>query len=176
MDAEDIYQEVFLSVLKSFNNDRSHYDGRGSLQSYLLTTARNKVINFLIQRSSNREVPLDTGREDDSSNYSIEELPDSQPGPEVLLEEKEFKEIIESKIRALPPTGRDVLRLKFLEEWQNREIAELLGITMNNVRVRASRAFERLRKNLLSVMRPKERNRSLRDAGEGTYKDVERFQ
>ena len=157
--AEDIFQNIFVNILESFCKGKSHYEGRGSLLNYLLKIARNNVINFLIKDSHNREVPIDTDREDDSSNCSTQEPSDPGPGPAKEYEEKEFEEIIESMIRALPPTDRDVLSLKFLEGRQNWEIAEILGITRNNVRGRASRA----RKKLQKLLRSKDRVEAVKE-------------
>lgn len=51
-------------------------------------------------------------------------------------------------IRGLPPSYRQVLELKFLLEWTDREIAEFLGLSEGSVRTRIWRGRKLLREAL----------------------------
>ena len=55
-------------------------------------------------------------------------------------------------INALPESQRAVLHLHLHEALTFEEIAEVLGTSPGAVRVRASRAYERLRKSLRSLL------------------------
>ena len=48
----------------------------------------------------------------------------------------------------LPETYKTVMVLSELQEFKNSEIAEILGISLNTVKIRLHRARERLRKEL----------------------------
>ena len=57
-------------------------------------------------------------------------------------------EAVRAAVNALPESQRAVLHLHLHEELTFEEIAEVLGTSPGAVRVRASRAYERLRKSL----------------------------
>jgi RNA polymerase sigma-70 factor (ECF subfamily) len=59
-----------------------------------------------------------------------------------------MSECVREYVDRLPPDHRTVLILKELEGFKNREIADILQITLENVKVRLHRARARLKQEL----------------------------
>jgi RNA polymerase sigma-70 factor (ECF subfamily) len=64
------------------------------------------------------------------------------------LIEDEMNTCIRNVIDGLPESYRAVLTLSEFEDFKNREIAEILGITLESVKINLHRARSRLRKAL----------------------------
>jgi RNA polymerase sigma-70 factor (ECF subfamily) len=64
-------------------------------------------------------------------------------------------EAVRAAIKRLPESQRVVVHLHRYEELTFEQIADVLGTTPGAVRVRASRAYERLREELRAFLRPK---------------------
>ena len=69
--------------------------------------------------------------------------------PEEYFKNAESYEELLCAIRSLEPIYRDVILLKYLYEYENAEIASVLGVAEATVRVRLMRA-KKLLKNKLS--------------------------
>ncbi|MBW2706565.1 MAG: RNA polymerase sigma factor, partial [Deltaproteobacteria bacterium] len=61
---------------------------------------------------------------------------------------KEMSECVREYVDRLPPDHRTVLVLKELEGFKNREIADILDISLENVKIRLHRARARLKLEL----------------------------
>jgi RNA polymerase sigma factor (sigma-70 family) len=120
--AEDLAQEVFVNFIRL-------YGGRCPPIPYLFLIA-----NYLVLKHRKEKVHDDLA----------DDLPDLRPTPEEECEEKEFQEIIKSAIDALRPTHREVVKRTIFGEMSS-EIAEILGITVENVRARLARGKETVR-------------------------------
>ena len=75
-------------------------------------------------------------------NISIEETP-----YDILAENEAISDLVKC-IEGMSDTYRDVLKLKYLYELSNAQISELLGISLNSVKVKCTRGIEKLRANL----------------------------
>jgi RNA polymerase sigma-70 factor (ECF subfamily) len=132
-DAEDIAQEVFLSLLKrpdSFCSDR------GSLRAFLLGTARN--------------ISLKRRRQEDRMDGLSDDQFVAQP---IDPEGRETEEIVAAAVQQLPPLQREVLILAEYEELSLEEIAHAVGAEVGTVKSRLHRARENLRR-MLAPLKP----------------------
>ncbi len=70
-----------------------------------------------------------------------------QKGPDIQkeLEQRQMGECVQNQINLLPETPRTVLILFDIMEFSHQEIADILGITVKNVKVRLHRAREKLK-------------------------------
>jgi RNA polymerase sigma-70 factor (ECF subfamily) len=135
----DIAQEVFLRL----EQQRAQKNGQGikNPQAWAYKTARNLVIDQYRRRG-----PGGAGR--------TEALPDDLPAeatkfnPVILAERKEMHTMIQQKINDLSPRHREVLRLKFQEGLKYKEIAEVLGESVNTIAWLLHEAIAMLRKEL----------------------------
>jgi RNA polymerase sigma-70 factor (ECF subfamily) len=129
--AEDITQEVFLKAWKSIGSCKGK---EKTFSSWLYRITHNLIIDKLRkkQMQSSREAELP------------EDIRDTTDRMEISLEQRDLLKVIE----ILPSNQRQVIIMKFIEEMDNREIAESLGKSTGAVRILQMRALETLRKTL----------------------------
>jgi RNA polymerase sigma-70 factor (ECF subfamily) len=130
-DAEDVAQEVFLSVWESARRWRPE----AKFTTWLYRVTANACLNRLRRRRPELVEGLD-GRAGDSSS----------PGDQ--LERRETIASVEQAVQALPPNQRMALILKRFEGRSHREIAEALETTVPAVESLIQRAYEGLRERL----------------------------
>ena len=70
-----------------------------------------------------------------------------QKGPDIQkeLEQRQMGECVQNQINLLPESLRTVLLLFDIMEFSHQEIADILGITVKNVKVRLHRARKKLK-------------------------------
>ncbi len=124
--AEDCAQEAFIEGFRSLNNLRDP----SSLRSWLFGILRNRCRKALSRRRL-RTMPLEDETDIPAEPREAPEGPDRERLLELLGE--------------LPDSYREVLAARYLADMEYEEIAEALGTSVNNVRVRCCRARERLR-------------------------------
>ena len=151
-EAKDVVQETFLAAFQSLDRFR----GEASLGTWLSRIAVNQC---LMKLRSRRRKP----------EQSIEDLlptflPDGHQVRESALwevsidtevERNEVLALVRQAIDRLPPNYRTVLLLRDIEELSTEEVAGMLGITSNAVKVRLHRARQALRTLLEPHFRPK---------------------
>jgi len=128
---EDITQEVFLKAWKAIGSCRGK---EKTFSSWLYRIAHNLIIDKLrkSQKQSSREAELP------------EDIRDTSDRMEISLEQRDLLKVID----VLPPNQRQVIVMKFIEEMDNREIAETMGKSTGAIRILQMRALETLRKTL----------------------------
>ncbi|MGE5449988.1 MAG: RNA polymerase sigma factor [Methanomassiliicoccales archaeon] len=143
-DAEDLAQEVFLTVYEKLN----YFDLARVFAPWLYRIAVNCCLSRLRKNRKVVFVNFDDGiytEPDIASGH--------QDNPVLALERLEQKEAIEQSLMELPDSYRMVLVLRYQLDLTNQEIASMLGITRENVEVRIHRARKALRKVLASPTR-----------------------
>lgn len=138
-DAQDIYQEAFLSVWQNVKNSKFKSKGESSLSGYLFRIAKNKWIDYL--RSSNRKkmvlmrrIPFDPN--DDSDNAEKENR-----------EEEQLINIMQA-FNQLEERCQFILRSFYFNEKSHRQIARELGMKETSVRNQKYRCIQKLRATL----------------------------
>jgi RNA polymerase sigma-70 factor (ECF subfamily) len=121
-EADDVVQEVFISVHKSLNTLRD----RGAVGPWLARIARNQAEN--IRRSTRPSAEL---------NEEITRCGDGQEAREIL-----------SAIRSMPDAYRETLVLRLIEGMTGPEIAAATGMSHESVRVNLHRGMKLLRTKL----------------------------
>lgn len=148
-DAEDLTQEVFVRISQALDNFR----GEAQLSTWVYRIATNVAMDKLRSPSfryiGEKRLLIDSFEDD------AEEDRDSWSGEKVLLIDrqiirKEMNECIRDIIDRLPKNYRTVIVLSELEELKNNEIAEILQVSLETVKIRLHRARERLKKELES--------------------------
>jgi len=139
--AEDIAQEVFAKVSRSLDSFR----GRSSFSTWIYRIATNAALDKLRSPSfkrSSEHTPLE-----DSAGIVDRNVWTGQAGSTVDQEviRKEMSECVREFVDRLPPDYGTVLILSELEGLKNREIADILEISLDNVKVRLHRARARLK-------------------------------
>ncbi len=141
---EDVAQEVFVKVSRSLDGFR----GESSLSTWLYRIATNAAMDHMRKPASRQAANMPAGSDDDPSD-SEDTIPDSDaPVLDALLIRKDMNECIRGIVDGLPENYRNVIVLSELEGFTNAEIAEVLGLSLDTVKIRLHRARTRLRKEL----------------------------
>jgi RNA polymerase sigma-70 factor (ECF subfamily) len=134
-DAEEIVQEVFLSLFQHLRRGKS----RANLHGWLFRVAHNLALKNRIR--AQRQSP-----------GAPEAQTDSAPGPEERAADLQRQDRLLAVVKALPEADRCCLSLR-AEGLRYREIAEVLGISLGAV-------ANSLEKSLSRLSRADERRRS----------------
>ncbi len=163
--AEEVVQETWVGVLEGL----SRFEGRSSLKTWIfrILTNRAKTRGQRERRYEPMGLGGDSGDNSDGpavdpdrflkSGYFVDHWV-SQPNvwedetPERLLLSKETRAQIEKAIEALPPTQRQVITLRDIEEVSSQEVCNILDITETNQRVLLHRARSKVRRTLEPYM------------------------
>ena len=65
---------------------------------------------------------------------------------------KETFSRVQRAVRALPPKYREPIVLRHIQELSMKEASDILGITVNTLQVRLSRARKRLKQDLAELL------------------------
>jgi RNA polymerase sigma-70 factor (ECF subfamily) len=135
-DRNDAFQEVLLRLYRHIGS----FQGKASLKTWIYRITVNTCLDFL-RAQSRRERILDRKYEEDLTNVSDP----GKYGPQVDGELDVAR--MYACIQRLPVLDRTLLSL-YLEEASTKEMAEVMGISESNVRVKLSRIKDVLRKML----------------------------
>ncbi len=131
-EAEDILQETFLAAFQAITG----FQNTGGFRAWVKRIAINKSIN-LIRRKKMKLVELEPTR------ITVEE--------EQAIDEKAFvftMEEVRKAIDQLPGGYRTIFQLYAIENIPQVEIAQLLGLPNNTVRIQYFRAKQKILKTL----------------------------
>jgi RNA polymerase sigma-70 factor (ECF subfamily) len=135
-DAEDLTADVFVRAYKYWNSYSSDKASRGA---WLGGIARNTVKSYLKRNAvSPKIIELS---EVLSADADIEK--------EYLLKEELTR--VFTQMDTLPELQRDLLTMKYLLRFTNRDIAKLMDMSECNVGVTLYRAIRKIQKNLQIV-------------------------
>ena len=139
-EAEDLTQEVFVKVSRALKTFR----GESQLSTWLYRIATNAAIDkmrSLSFRQDAQKSSLDDSNEDEDRGVRTEEEP---PLPEQQIMRKERYRCFGNFVENLPPHYRTVVVLSELGELANNEIAQVLGLSLDVVKIRLHRGRVRL--------------------------------
>ena len=131
-DAEDVVQDVLAKALLKWRRIQSADDPVAYVNRMLV----NEATSFWRRASVRREDP---------------EAPETLPEREVadagqqVVDRLADRNALLAAVRALPPKQRAVVALRYLDEFSDERIAEVLDISLGAVRVNASRGLATLR-------------------------------
>jgi RNA polymerase sigma-70 factor, ECF subfamily len=137
-DAHDLAQDTCLALLTALTGWRDQ--GR-TVWALVFTIARNKLADRARAYAARRDIPI----ADDAVTAAVA---DPRPGPQQLIEEDEEAGRVDTILRMLPPTQRDVLMLRAIVGLSASETAAVLHLSPASVRVIQHRAVTTLRREL----------------------------
>lgn len=126
--AEDLLQETFLKALLALQ------DGHANMRAWLYMVARNLYFNY--RKRNKHQVPLEEVPEptDEKAETMLEHL---------IVEER--SRLLYRALQELEAAKREVLELQYFGGLSQRDIAAVLHLTPENVRVLAYRGKRELR-------------------------------
>jgi len=131
--AEDIVQQVFINLW----NKRNEIDNDKPIKAYLLSSIKNRCINYLRDNKKYRSYYLDVEAE--------LEIPVNEKD---LISEEYFNEKVQTAIDKLPEKCREIFMLCRFEEMKYKEIAKKLNISQKTVEAQMSKALKIMREEL----------------------------
>ena len=132
--ADDLVQETFVRV----QDHLAELKNPDKLSSWIFRIAYNLCQDHFRKKSE---------RLNDDSNHEESEISEEN-STEKQFEQHQMGECVQQEIDRLPESLRTVLILSDMMEFTQREIAEVLGITVENAKVRLHRARKRLKELL----------------------------
>ena len=136
-DAEDIAQDVFLSVWQNINK----FQFRSQFSTWLYKIVKNKCLNLIDQRKRRKTEPMEI---DDTQPW----IPHDKVTPEQEVLRSEQSQIVHKALDRLKESYRTILILRELRELSYEEIAEILNCTLGRVKSRLHEARKALRVEL----------------------------
>lgn len=127
--AQDIAQEV---IIKYWNNRKNNQE-INSTENYLYIMVKNEALNYLrgIERENQRYNTLST---------------EEQDAPQILnkIIEEETNQILVHAINQLPTQSARIMRF-VLSGYENKEIAQLIGVSVNTIKTLKYGAIRKLK-------------------------------
>lgn len=140
--AEDVSQEFFFKMFRNAHR----YEPVGKFTTYFYRVLNNLCLDTL-RKMNRKSMPAFQSFE----NPVLDGMADTgdEGAPELGARRTEEKRLVREAIDSLAPNQRRVIVLRELEELKYREIAEVMSVSLNEVKVLIHRA----RKNLVKVMK-----------------------
>jgi len=144
-EAEDLTQEVFVRVSRGLPDFR----GDSKISTWIYRIATNVATDRLRSRSF-RETQRDKANPPDGGSVEdVDALPEEKnPSLERQLMREQMSSCVHDYINTLPENYRAVVTLSEIEGLANQEIAEILGLTLDVVKIRLHRGRVRLKEKL----------------------------
>ena len=148
--AEDAVQDAFQNAFRALDG----FQERSSLKTWLHRITVNASLTILRRQKRLAEEPIDDYLpEFDQHGCRIEAHWPHLAGVDEIMHSQRLRLLVKRGMDALPDAYRIVLQLRDIEEYDTREVAELLGISESNVKVRLHRARSALKKRLEPILR-----------------------
>lgn len=128
---KDLFQEILIHLWKSFPS----FKGNSKFSTWMYRVALNVALQDM------RNIKKERGLF--SADATIMDIPEDQSSNE----KEELLHLMYQSLSVLTKVEKAIIMLH-LEEKSNEEIAEIVGITQNYVRVRMTRIREKLQKTL----------------------------
>ena len=138
---DDLAQEVFLRLYRALPSFR----GEALVTTYLYRIAVNVAQDEWKRRRRDAESLVSIS--DETSGWE-DRLPHPGRNAEELLEEREFRELVEGQLKRLSQVERAVLVLYHQEERTYEQIALALGLPIGTVRTHLHRGRKKLREGI----------------------------
>ncbi|MEM1327436.1 MAG: RNA polymerase sigma factor [Bacteroidota bacterium] len=135
VEAEDVVQEVLIKLWQQ----REKLCQITNIEAWSIRLTRNASIDKIRTRKTTEPTDI------------LLNVANDQPSPEDLTRRTETFDWVKKAIADLPEKQRAVMHLRDIEEYSYQEIAEALGIPLNQVKVNLSRARKQVRQYLLNL-------------------------
>lgn len=135
--ALDVTQEVFIKVYNSLSKYSSEY----KFSTWLYRIAHNAAIDH-IRRNPGNQQSIETENADGTYQLQLES---PNPTPEQDRERSEWRTEIDSVVKCLPASYRELILLRHAQDLSYDEIADVTGLPLGTVKNRLFRAREMMR-------------------------------
>jgi len=138
-DAEDIVQQSFHKAFVHLHK----FEGKSSFSTWLTRIAINEALMLLRRGRRAREVSMDDLGGNEETALGLE-MPDSRATPESAFLQSERSRVLSAAINKLTPRIRTVIELRDLGELSTKEVARVLGLSIEAVKGRVYQGRKKL--------------------------------
>lgn len=131
--ANDMLQETFLKLIK--NIDKYDINGKASFSTYLITIARNCYLDY-IKKNKNYNTIIDIENISDSKYYVDE------------ISANTDVDIVLSELESLPVEQKIAIKLKYLEGYTLKEIADMQKTKPETIKSRLYEGKKKIKNKL----------------------------
>lgn len=136
-DAEEVAQDVFVKAYRSL----ADFKGGSKFSTWLYTIAHNTGITYL-RKKKQKILAID----DQSTFMQLENQESDFKANQV--EDKSKKDMVNRAIDMLPPDDAQIITLFYKGDQSLDEIAAIMGLEANTVKVRLFRARQKLKEKM----------------------------
>jgi RNA polymerase sigma-70 factor (ECF subfamily) len=137
--SEEIASQIFVHLIERIGKyNIAPADNVAIFSAWLYRMAYNKMVDIMRRENRTVHMPLDYAQT----------MRSSEPGPEGVVAQLEFERILQ-KLNLLNDAQRDVILLRFVEEYNIAETATIMQKTEGAVKALQHRALENLRQLLV---------------------------
>ena len=142
---EDVVSDIFLKVVQSLPKYAPKKSA--SFAAWVFRIAHNQIVDYY--RKQKEILIQEFGGEEDGQESFFDTFPDEDtPTPDVQVQQMLEAKKIREALQHVRPAHREILELKYLEDFTNKEIAQITGKSEGNVRIIQLRALKELRTHL----------------------------
>jgi len=142
-DAEEICQEVFLSVIRNLGA----FHGGSRFQTWLFRIAVNKARDFREKRAAAKrgggQAPLSLQAEDPATGLTPDP-PGTRPSPDETLMNAEQMGLVRAALDQLGEPCREIVELRYFGDLSYEELSAALELNPKTVSSRLSKCLDRL--------------------------------
>lgn len=139
-DAEEVTQDVFVKVYQQIDS----FQQNSSIKTWIYKITVNQCLDFIKAKKRQKRFGFLFSITDNNEHLNDQDF--NHPG--VLLENKEATEHIFKQINQLPHNQKTALILKTMDELSQKEIADIMNISVKAVESLLSRAKANLKEKL----------------------------
>ena len=137
-EAEDVVQETMIKVW----NKRDHWDEIDSIEAFCLTICRNISLDK-IKKAENQNQSIEEGHDAPDLSYTS--------NPEEQAMQRDRIRLIRHLIDHLPEKQRSCMQLRDFEGKSYKEIAQVLGISEEQVKINIFRARQTIKQKYIET-------------------------
>ena len=142
-EALDITQEIFIMTMEALRSFRRE----SKFSTWFYSIIVNYCKNYRKKNSRYNVIPINSSR--GGEEYDLQ-IPDERENPEEEVITQDSLRIVKEEIGNLPEDYREILVLRDIQGLSYNEIADMLKISLSNVKVRIHRGREFLKNRLLA--------------------------
>ena len=134
-EAEDSVQDAMVKLW----NRREELNNYSSIEAFAMTITKNLCLDRI------RSKAFQTQRLSDQQVMAVKQ------NPEELLEKADFTVFVRKIIESLPEQQKAIMHMRDIEGMEYDQIAEVMELNVNAVRVNLSRARKKVRDTILKI-------------------------
>ncbi|MGP4071972.1 RNA polymerase sigma factor SigX [Piscibacillus sp. B03] len=137
---EDLVQEVYIRVLKSYDT----FKGQSSQKTWLFSIARHVTIDYFRKYGKQKKQTAQNFDINEHSNL----LKDDSPTPHEIAEKSEEIKLMYKCLDQCTKDQRMVIILRYLQQMSINETADILNWTTSKVKTTQHRAINALKEHM----------------------------